>query len=238
MTPPADPERYKNHRFPGDIISHGVWLYSRFTLSYRDVEDLLFEHGITVSHEAIRRWCRKFGQDYANRLRRRRPQPGDTWHLDEVFLTIHGKRHSLWRAVDQDDNGLDILVQSRRNKHAAKKFFRKLLKGLQYVPRVIITDQLKSYAAAKGEVMPGVEHRQSRYLNNRCENSHRPTRERERRMQQFKSPGHAQRFLSAYGPMAQHFRPRRHLLSASAYRQEMRQRFESWAAITGTEWAA
>ncbi len=143
--------------------------------------------------------------------------------VHEVFWTINGQRHDLWRAVDQDDNGLDILVQSRRNKKAAKKFFRKLLKGLQYVPRVIITDKLKSYGAAKCEILPGVEHRQSRYLNNRCENSHRPTRRRE---------------LSAYGPIAQHFRPRRHLLSASAYRQEMRNRFESWAEMTGTEQAA
>jgi putative transposase len=158
--------------------------------------------------------------------------------LDEVLLTINGKRHYLWRAVDQDDNVLDILVQRRRNKKAAKKFFKKLLKGLQYVPRVLITDKLKSYAAAKREVMPGVDHRPSRYLNNRCENSHRPTRERERRMQRFKSSGHAQRFLSAYGPIAQHVRPRRHLLSATEYRDEMRNRFASWAEITGTERAA
>src|SRR5215471_6334323 len=151
MTPPADPARYKHHRFPGDIISHGVWLSSRFTLSYRDVEELLCERGITVSHEAIRTWCRKCGQAYANQRRHRRARPGDTWHLDEVFLTINGQRHSLWRAVDQDDNVLDILVQSRRNTHAAKKFFRKLLKGLTYVPRVIITDKLKSYGAAKHE---------------------------------------------------------------------------------------
>jgi putative transposase len=191
-----------------------------------------------VSHEAIRQWCRKFGQDYANRLWRRRPQPGDTWHLDEVFLAINGEWQYLWRAVDQDDNVLDILVQRRRNKHAAKKFFRKLLKGLQYVPRVVITDKLKSYGVAKREILPGVEHRQSRYLNNRCENSHRPTRQREYHRQGFKSPGHAQRFLSAYGPITQHFRPRRHLLSASDYRQEMRKRFESWAEITGTKRAA
>src|SRR5713101_4334566 len=229
MTPPADPERYKNHRFPGEIISHGVWLSYRFPLSYRDVQELLFERGIDVTHEAIRQWCLKFGQDYANQLKRRRAQPGDKWHLDEVFLTINGKHHYLWRAVDQDDNVLDILVQSRRNKHAAKKCFRKLLKGLRYVPRVIITDKLKSYGAAKREILPGVEHRQSRYLNNRCENSHRPTRQREYRMQGFKSAGHAQRFLSAYGPIAQHFRPRRHRLSASAYREEMKNRFESWA---------
>jgi len=156
----------------------------------------------------------------------------------EVCLTINGRRHYLWRAVDQDNNVLDILVQSRRNKKAAKKFFRKLLKGLRYVPRVVITDKLKSYGAAKREMLPGVEHRQSRYLNNRCENSHRPTRQRERRMQGFKSPGHAQRFLSAYGPIAQHFRPRRHRLSASSYREEMGNRFESWAEITGTEQAA
>ena len=148
------------------------------------------------------------------------------------------KRHYLWRAVDQDDNVLDILVQSRRNKQAAKKFFRTLLKGCQYIPRVIITDKLKSYGAAKREILPGVEHRQSRYLNNRCENSHRPTRQREYHMQGFKSPGHAQRFLSAYGPIAQHFRPRRHLLSASDYRQEMRKRCERWAEITGTKRAA
>src|SRR5262252_5079506 len=159
MTPPTDSERYKNHRFPGEIISHGVWLYYLFPLSYRDVEELLFERGIIVSHEAIRKWCRKFGQAYANQLRRRRPCPGDKWHLDEVFLTIHGQRHYLWRAVDQDDNVLDILVQSRRNKQAAKKFFRKLLKGLTYVPRVISTDKLKSYGAAKCEILPGVEHR-------------------------------------------------------------------------------
>jgi putative transposase len=177
MPPSATPERYKYHRFPGEIVSHGVWLYYRFPLSYRDVQELLFERGIHVTYEAIRQWCRKFGQDYANQLKRRRPRPGDKWHLDEVFLTIHGERQYLWRAVDQDDNVLDILVQSRRNKKAAKKFFRKLLKGLQYVPRVLITDKLKSYGAAKREILPGVEHRQSRYLNNRCENSHRPTRQ-------------------------------------------------------------
>jgi putative transposase len=226
--------RYKHHRFPAEIISHGVWLYFRFCLSYRDVEELLFARGIIVTYEAIRKWCRKFGQDFANQLRCRRPQPGDKWHMDEVFLTINRERHYLWRAVDQDGNVLDILVQRRRNKKAAKKFFRKLLKGLTYVPRVIITDKLTSYGAAKREVLPSVEHRQHRYLNNRAENSHQPTRQRERRMQGFKSPGHAQRFLSAYDPIAQHFRPRRHRLSASAYRHTMAQRFQSWHEVTGT----
>jgi putative transposase len=233
---PANP--YKNHRFPAEIISHAVWLYYRFCLSYRDVEELLFARGTTVTYEAIRKWCRKFGQSYANQLRRRRPQPGDKWHLDEVFLTINRKRHYLWRAVDQEGNILDMLVQRRRDRHAAKKFFRKLLKGLKYVPRVMVTDQLKSYDAARRELLPGVEHRPRRYLNNRAENSHQPTRQRERRMQGFKSPGHAQRFLAAYGPIAQHFRPRRHRLSAPEYRQEMRQRFDTWQEITNLPTAA
>jgi putative transposase len=175
MNTPVLSDRDKNHRFPAEIISHAVWLYFRFCLSYHDVEELLFARGIVVTYEAIRQWCRKFGQLYAKQLRRRRPQPGDKWHLDEVFLTINGARHSLWRAVDQDGHVLDILVQSRRDKHGAKQFFRKLLNGCRYVPRVIITDRLKSYGAAKREILPGVEHRQHRYLNNRAENSHQPT---------------------------------------------------------------
>ena len=151
---------------------------------------------------------------------------------------MKGKRHYLGRAVDQDGHGLDILVQRRRNKQAAKTFFRKLLKGLTYVPRVIITDRLKSYGAATREMLPSVEHRQHRYLNNRAENSHQPTRQRERRMQGFKSPGHAQRFLAAYGPIAQHFRPRRPRCPAPEYRQEMAHRFQIWQEITGTAMAA
>jgi putative transposase len=234
MNTPTSTNRYKNHRFPAEIISHGVWLYYRFCLSYRDVEELLFARGIIVTYEAIRKWCRKFGQSYANELRHRRPRPGDKWHLDEVFLTINGERHYLWRAVDQDGHVLDILVQSRRNKKAAKRFFRKLLKRCRYVPRVLITDKLASYGAAKQEVLPSVEHRQHHYLNNRAENSHQPTRQRERRMQGFKSAGQAQRFLSAYGPIAQHFRPRRHRLSAPTYRHVMAQRFQSWYEVTGT----
>jgi putative transposase len=238
MNTSAPPNPYTHHRFPAEIISHAVWLYFRFCLSYRDVEELLFARGIMVTYEAIRKWCRKFGQSYANELRHRRPRPGNKWHLDEVFLTINGERHYLRRAVHQDGNILDILVQRRRNKNAAKKFFRKLLKRLTYMPRVIITDQLKSYGAAKQDILPSVEHRQHRYLNNRAENSHQPTRQRERRMQRFKSPGHAQRFLSAYDPIAQHFRPRRHLLSAPVYRQEMKRRFQMWGEITGTTMAA
>jgi putative transposase len=225
---------YRRHRFPPAIIGHAIWLYFRFALSYRDVEELLAERGVIVTHETIRQWCQKFGQQYANALRRRRPRPGDKWHLDEVFVIINGRTHYLWRAVDQDGNVLDILVQSRRNKAAAKKFFRRLLKGLAYVPRVIITDKLASYGAAKRVVLPSVEHRQHKRLNNRAENSHQPTRERERRMRRFKSPGHAQRFLAAYGPIASHFRPRRHRLTAAAYRETRAERFATWQAVTGT----
>jgi len=188
---------YKGYRFPPEIISHGVWLYFRFSLSFRDVEELLAQRGIVVTYETVRQWCLKFGQSYANELRRRRPRCGDKWHMDEVVLTIRGKKHFLWRAVDQDGNVLDILVQSRRNKKAAKRFLRKLLKGLQYVPRVIITDKLRSYGAAKREILPGVEHRQHKRMNNRAENSHQPTRLREKKMRRFKSAKQAQRFLSA-----------------------------------------
>jgi putative transposase len=238
MNPLPATNPYKRHRFPAEIISHSVWLYYRFSLSYRDVEELMAERGVTLSHEAVRYWCRKFGQAYANALRHRHPRPGEKWHLDEVFLTINQERHYLWRAVDQEGNVLDILVQRRRDKQAAKKFFRKLLKGLTYVPRVIITDKLKSYEAAKREILPGVEHRQHRYLNNRAENSHQPTRQRERCLQRFKSPGHAQRFLSAYGTISQHFRLRRHRLAALTYRQEMQKRFQSWREVTTSALAA
>ncbi len=171
MNEPTSAPSYKRHRYPPEIIAHAVWLYFRFALSYRDVEELLAERGVLVTYETIRQWCHKFGQQYANTLRRNRPQPGDKWHLDEVFIRINGATHYLWRAVDQDGTVLDILVQSRRNKAAAKKFFRKLLKGLRYVPRVVITDKLASYGAAKREALPSVEHRQHKRLNNRAENS-------------------------------------------------------------------
>src|SRR6202022_3789381 len=162
--------------------------------------------GVTVSYESVREWCLKFGGMYTKRIRSRRGRLGDRWHLDEVFLTINGKLQYLWRAVDQDGEVLEILVQSQRNKKAAKKFFRKLLKGLQYVPRAIVTDQLRSYTAAKAEVLPSVDHHQQKRLNNRAENSHQPTRERERRMRGFKSAGHAQRFLPSFGVIASFFR--------------------------------
>jgi putative transposase len=171
---------------------------------------MMHERGVKVTYETVREWCLKFGQVYAKRMRSRSPPPDDRWHLDEVFLKINGRLQYLWHAVDQDGEVLDILVQSRRNKPAAKKFFRKLRKGLQYAPRVIITDQLGSYAAAKAEVLPAVEHRRDKGLNNRAENSHQPTRERERRMRGFKSSVHAQQFLSVFGVIASFFHPGRH----------------------------
>lgn len=231
------PPDYKGFRFPSEIMSHAVWLSFRFSLSFRDVEELLAERGIVVTYETVRQWTLKFGQTYANELRHRRARCGDKWHLDEVALTIRDKKHYLWRAVNQHGNVLDILVQSRRNTQAAKRFFRKLLKGLEYVPRVLITDKLKSYAAAKREILPGMEHRQHKRLNNRAENSHQPTRLREKKMRGFKSAGHAQRFLSAFGPIAGHFQPRRHRMSARKYRATLQDRFQVWNEVTGVKLA-
>jgi putative transposase len=229
---------YKGFRFPVEIISYCVWLYYRFPLSFREVEEMMLERGVTVSHETIRQWTGKFGQAYANGLRRRRPRPGDKWHLDEVFIKIRGKNHYLWRAVDQDGNVLDILVTSHRDAKAATRFFLKLLKGLEYVPRVLVTDKLASYGVAHRRLMRSVEHRRSKYLNNRAENSHQPTRQRERAMKRFTSPGHAQRFLSAFSGISPHFRPRRHRLAAEHYRQETAVRFTTWNEVTGLATAA
>ncbi len=234
MQEQASAPSYKRHRFPPEVIGHAVWLYFRFALSYRDVEELLAERGVVLTYETVRQWCRKFGQAYANTLRRRRPKPGDKWHLDEVFVQINGVQHYLWRAVDQDGNALDILVQARRDKRAATKFLRKLLKGLAYVPRVVIIDKLASYGAAMREELPSVEHRRHKGLNNRAENSHQPARERERRMRRFKDPGHAQRFLAASGPIVGHCRPHRHRLTAEAYRETRTEGFATWRAVTGT----
>jgi len=200
-----------------------------FSLSLREAELLLAERGIVVSYETIRRWCKKFGQSFANRLRRRRPRPGDKWHLlDEVFIRVHGVQHYLWRAVDQDGVVLDIPVQERRDANAARRFFRRLMKALQYVPRAIVTDKLRSYGVAKRQLPPDVEHRQSRHLNNRAENSHRPTRRRERQMQRFKSLEHAQTFLSAHAFIHGHLHPRRHLMAAAAYRMIRSVGFDVW----------
>ena len=176
----TQPDPHFRHRFPAEIISHAVWLYHVFSLSLRDVELILAERVVVLSYETVRRWCKKFDASFADRVRRRRPRPGDKWHMDEVFIRIQGVQHYLWRAVDQEGVVLDILVQPRRDADAAKRFFKRLLKGLKYVPRVLVTDKLRSYGVAQRQLLPGVEHRQSRYLNNRAENSHRPTRRRER----------------------------------------------------------
>jgi putative transposase len=229
---------YKRPRVPAEIISHGVWLSCRFCLSYRNVEALMAARGLILTYEAVRSWCRTCGHASAKPLRHRRPRPGDKWHRDEGFLTIHGARHDLWRAVEPDGHSLDILVPRRRDKTAATKFFRTLLRGLTSVPRVSITDQLKSDGAALREILPRVAHRQHRDLNHRAENSHQPTRQRERRLPRFQSPGHAQRVLAADGPMAQHCRPRRPRFSARAYREERRPRFQTWEEITGSAIAA
>ncbi|MET8220900.1 IS6 family transposase [Streptomyces hirsutus] len=233
MSVGSTPPSYKGHRYPVEVISHCVWLYHRFPLSFREVEELMLQRGVLVSHETVRRWCAKFGQAYANGLRRRRPRPGDTWHPDEVFIKINGERKYLWRAVDADGKVLDILVQSRRDKAAARRFFRRLLKKTRTVPRVIVTDKLRSYGAAHREVMPSVEHRSHKGLNNRAENSHQPTRQRERAMKGFRSTGGAQRFLAAFSGISPHFRPRRHLMTAPGHRTEMTIRFTIWDQITG-----
>lgn len=234
----STPNPYSGYRYPAEIISHAVWLYFRFALSYRDVEEILAARGVVVSYEAVRQWCLKFGQHYANKIRHRRGNLGDTWFMDEVFVTINGGRHYLWRAVDQDGDVLDILVQKHRDRKAAKRFFRKLLKGMRYSPRVIVTDKLRSYGAAKKEIMPDVTHQQGKWQNNRAENSHQPTRQRERQMRRFKSPGHAQRFLSAYGPINNLFRVSRHLLKATHYRLFREQAFSVWQEVTCVQTAA
>jgi putative transposase len=237
MTTPTR-SRYAGHRFPAEIISHAIWLYFRFPLGLRMVEELLAARGITVSHETVRQWARKFGQAFANQIRRRLPRPGDTWHLDEVVITIAGEKHWLWRAVDQDGIVLDVLVQGRRDKRAAKRLLRKLLKRQGRAPRVLITDKLASYPAAKKELMPGVEHRRHKGLNNRVENSHQPTRRRERQMKRFKSAGQAQQFLSAHDQINNLFYLRRDHVSATEYRTAQRRAFAAWAEVGNVAAAA
>ena len=233
MTSPAACPSFAGYRFPAEIISQAVWLYFRFPLSLRMVEEMLALRGIVVSHETLRQWGRKFGQAIANGIHRRLPQAGDKWHLDEVVLKINGMTHWLWRVVDQAAMALDVLVQSRRDQQAAKRLPRKLVKRQMRPPRVMITDKLASYGAAKKEVMPSIEHRQHKGLNNRAENSHQPTRRRERGMKRFKSAGQAQRFLYAHDGVNNLFHLRRHRLTASEYRAARECAFEVWSDISG-----
>jgi len=222
---------YRGHRFPAEVIAHAVWLYFRFPLSLRMVEDLLAARGVIVSHETVRRWAEKFGRDFANKIRRRASRFGDKWHLDEVAVTINGKKHWLWRAVDQEGFVLDALVQSRRDKRAAERLLRKLIRKQARTPRVMITDKLGSYGAARRRMRMTFEHRQHKGLNNRAENSHLPTRRRERIMKRFKSARHLQRFLSIHDPIANLHHFPRHSLSSADYRSLRSGAMNAWREI-------
>ena len=223
---------YKAHRFPPEIIQYAVWLYHRFSLSHRDIEDLLAERGITVTYESIRLWCIKFGLKYVRRLKKKHQGYGDTFFIDEVFVKIDGKQHYLWRAVDQDGEIVDVFLQRRRDSKAAKRFFKRLLKAHRMEPRKIVTDKLRSYGIAHRELIPDTIHDTSQYANNRAELSHQPTRVRERGMRRFKSTQQAQRFLTAHAAVYNLFNLGRHLISAKNYRFFRSRAFSSWNCAT------
>ena len=219
---------YKRHRFPSDIISYAVWLYHRFNLSHRDIEDLLAQRGITVSREAIRLWCIKFGAIYTRRLKRKHRGYGDTFNIDEVFVKINGIQHYLWRAVDQDGEVVDVFLQARRDGAAAKRFFKRLLRSNGGEPRKIVTDKLRSYGVAHRELIPEAIHSTELYENNRVEQSHEATRARERGMRKFKSIRQAQRFLDAHAAVHNLFNLGRHLVRAEHYRNLRMSAFTEW----------
>jgi len=219
---------YKGHRFPPEIIQYAVWLYYRFSLSHRDIEDLLAEREITVSYESIRLWCNKFGLKYVRRLKKKHQGYGDTFFIDEVFVKIDGKQHYLWRAVDQDGEIVDVFLQRRRDGKAAKRFFKRLLKAHRMEPRKIVTDKLRSYGVAHRELIPDTIHDTAQYANNRAELSHQPTRVRERVMRRFKSMQQAQRFLTVHAAVYNLFNFGRHLVSAKNYRFLRLRAFASW----------
>ena len=219
---------YSGYRFPPDVIQRAIWLYVRFSLSFRDVEDLLAERGIAVSYETVRRWVNYFGQMISADLRKRRPKPHTTLHLDEVYLKIAGRMVYLWRAVDAEGEVLDVLVQAKRNKHAALKLMRKLLKKYGFVPDRLVTDELRSYGAAARDLGIEKHHERGRWKNNRAENSHQPTRRRECKMQGFKSRGSAQRFLSTHAAVYNTFNVQRHLTSASTHRTFRASAMSTW----------
>jgi len=222
---------YKRHRFPAEIIQYTVWLYYRFNLSHRDIEDLLAERGINVTYEAIRLWCNKFGSKFAARLRKKHRGYGDTFFIDEVFVKIDGKQHYLWRAVDQDSEVVDVFLQKRRDSVAAKRFFKRLLKKNRGEPRKIVTDKLKSYGVAHRELIPESIHDKSQYANNRAELSHQPARVRERGMRKFKSIKQAQHFLDVHAAVFNLFNLGRHLVSAKIYRLLRGRAFASWEIV-------
>jgi putative transposase len=220
---------YKRHRFPAEIISYAVWLYFRFNLSHRDIEDLLAERGITVSYESIRLWCIKFGAIYARRLKRKHQGYGDTFYIDEVFVKINGQQLYLWRAVDQDGEVVDVYLQARRDGAAAKRFFKRLLRSHDGEPRKIVTDKLRSYGVAHRELIPEAIHISDRYANNRAEQSHESTRVRERGMRKFKSVAQAQRFLGTHAVVSNLFNLGRHLVRAQHYRNLRASAFADWS---------
>jgi transposase-like protein len=222
---------FARHQFPPAIIRHAVWLYVRFTLSFRDVEDLLAERGVDVSYETVRRWVLKFGPLFASELRRRRHRPTSQWHLDEMAVMIAGSQFWLWRAVDDEGEVLDLLVQRRRDKTAAVKLMRRLLKKLGFAPAVLVTDRLRSYGAAKAALGLSARHEQGLRKNNRAENSH-PVRRRERKMQRFKLPGSAQRFLSLHSAVNNTFNVQRHLTSRATLRVLRGEAFQTWRTAT------
>ena len=219
---------YKRYRFPPEIIQYAVWLYYRFNLSHRDIEDLLAERGINVTYEAIRLWCNRFGPEFATRLRRKHRGYGDTFYIDEVFIKIDGKQHYLWRAVDQDGEVVDVYLQKRRDGDTAKRFFKRLLRKHSNEPRKIVTDKLRSYGVAHRELIPDTIHDTSQYANNRAELSHQPPRVRERGMRRFKSVVQAQRFLGVHAAVYNLFNLDRHLISANHYRSSRQRAFASW----------
>ncbi len=219
---------FKRHRFPPDIIRHSIWLYARFTLSFRDVEEMLAEPGLDVSYETVRRWFLKFGSVIAANLRRTRPRPSDHWHLDEMVIVIQRKRYWFWRAVDNEGEVLDFLVQRRRNAKTAKKLMKKLLKKQGFTPTRIVTDKLRVYPSAFRAIGLVAEHDRGLRANNRAENSHQPVRRRERKQQRFKSPGSAQRFLNIHSATYNTFYHQRHLLKRSMYKQLRTTSFDVW----------
>ena len=208
---------YTRYRFPPEIIQYAVWLYHRFNLSHRDIEDLLAERGVAVSYESIRLWCNKFGSKYASRLKKRHQGYGDIFFIDEVFVIFGGKQHYLWRAVDQDGEVVDLFLQKWRDGKAAKRFFNRLLKVHKGAPRKIVTDKLRSYGMAHRELIPETIHDTSQYANNRAELSHQPTRVRERGMRRFKSVKQAQRFLDIHAAVYNLFNLGLHLVSAKTF---------------------
>jgi putative transposase len=203
----SKPSPFRYFKTSPEIIRLAVMLYVRFPLSLRNVEDLLHERGIDISHETVRFWWNRFGPLFAAEIRRNRVRhiaPLPHWHLDEVFVRINGETHYLWRAVDHEGEVLEAYVSRRRDRAAALKFLRKLLKRYG-PPRLIVTDKLRSYGAALRAIGSAERHSTGRWLNNRAENSHQPFRRRERAMQRFRRVGTLQKFAAVQSSLCNHF---------------------------------